>query len=128
MGIVRELTARRMTKASRHPEVDQENASAVEPNNYIFAATIDRCDPLAYELGSHCARRERPGQAFVDDFDALDPPSLEERRKLRPDGLDLGQLGHRPSVTRASPAMALSCYSMTSSRIVCAGSASSPSL
>jgi hypothetical protein len=33
--------------------VDQENATALEPNNQIFAAPIDGGDTLALQLGCH---------------------------------------------------------------------------
>ena len=43
-------------------------------------------------------RRERPRPARVEDLDALQPAPLHQRRELAPDRLDLGQLGHRPSL------------------------------
>jgi hypothetical protein len=47
MRVVASHSAGHVDQAPRHPEVNQENASALEPNNYILAAPLDRFDTLA---------------------------------------------------------------------------------
>ena len=46
----------RVQKRPRHPEVNQENTTALEPNNQILAAPLQGCDALAGELGRHLGR------------------------------------------------------------------------
>src|SRR5579862_2609762 len=94
MRIVRERTARRMQQAPRHPEVDQENPTALEPNNQILAATLDRCHALAFELGRYLGRLVRTHEAQVVDDHALEAPADEHRLELPADALDLRQLRH----------------------------------
>jgi hypothetical protein len=77
-------------QVSRHPEVDQENATGFEPNNQIFAAAIDGNDPLSLELGGHSGGIEGAGEAPVEDLDALESPAQELRLEPRAHGLDLG--------------------------------------
>ena len=76
--------------------MDQENATALEPDNQILAATLDRRDPLAFELGRHLGRLVRTRQPRVGDLDPLEAPPDERGLELPADGLDLGQLGQRP--------------------------------
>src|SRR5437764_8045005 len=97
-------------QAPRHPEVNQENATALEPNNQILAASLDGDDALALQLGRDLERLERPHQPRVEDLDALKSPPDERGLELASDRLDLGQLGHGPSVatakrSRLGPAM-----------------------
>src|SRR5512142_1254907 len=89
-------------QAPRHPEVNQQSASAFEPNNQILAATLDPCDPLALELGGDLQRIERPRQAAVEDLDPRESSSFEHWRELAPNGLDLGTLGHLQTVAGAA--------------------------
>jgi hypothetical protein len=74
--------------------VDQENATALEPNNHIFAATLNGRDTLAFELGCDRCGILRASQAPVEDLDAVDPPADEHRLELGTNRLDLGQLRH----------------------------------
>jgi hypothetical protein len=76
-------------KAPRHPEVDQENATAFEPNNQILAATFYRGDTLAFELGGDDVRFERPDEPRVVDDDVLEDAADEDRLEAGPDSLDL---------------------------------------
>ena len=46
----------RVHEVSRHPEVNQENQTALEPNNQILAAPVDRGHAFAFELCSHLCR------------------------------------------------------------------------
>jgi hypothetical protein len=78
--------------------VNQERATRVEPDNQIFAATIDNCDAFAVELVRDLERVERTGQPRVADPNVLEDPAFQNWRKPPADGLDLGQLGHRRTV------------------------------
>ena len=90
-----------MTKAPRHPEVNQETATALEPKNQILAATIERLDPLADEL-----RLDEPGilgprESRVGDLHRLESPPDDHWLEPAANRLDLGQLGHPASVAVA---------------------------
>ena len=95
------LSRRRVQKVPRHAEVDQENATALEPNNQVLAAPLERLDALADELGRDLGRILWPRQPRVFDLDVLEAPSVEHRLEPAPNRLDLGQLGHRPSLATA---------------------------
>src|SRR5690348_1041983 len=96
----------------RHPEVDQESATGFESDNQILAATVERLDALAGELGRHLGRLVRTHEPRVADLDVLEATPLEDRRDAAAHGLDLGELGHaltlvahgRASVRRAATA------------------------
>jgi len=77
-------------EAPRHPEVNQENPTALEPKNQILAASVDFRDALALQLGCHRDRLEWTDEPRVVDLNALEPPPDQERFELSPDGLDLG--------------------------------------
>jgi hypothetical protein len=98
MWIIRERSPRSAQETSRHPEVDQENPTALEPNNQILAAAFDRPDALTFELGRHLGRLVRAHESRIVDTHALETPPDECRLELRADGLDLRQLGHAASV------------------------------
>ena len=87
-----------MAKRPRHPEVDQESPTRLEPNNQILAAPVDGRDLLALELSRDDVRLERPRQPRVDDRDPLERPPLEDGHEAPPDALDLGKLGHMSTV------------------------------
>jgi hypothetical protein len=70
--------------------VNQERPTGFESNNQILAPAIDDLHRLAVEFGSHFPGVVRPGQTGVEDGDALEPPPLQQRRKVRADRLDLG--------------------------------------
>ena len=94
MRIVLERAARRVQEAPRHPEVDQENTTALEPNNQILAAPLDSRHALAFELGRHLGRFVRAHETGVVDDYALEAPVGERRLELPADALDLRQLRH----------------------------------
>jgi hypothetical protein len=75
--------------------VNQQNETAFEPDNYILATSIDRRDVLPLELSGDLPRIEGTRQPLVEDLDRLKRSAGEDRRQLSPDGLDLGELGHR---------------------------------
>jgi hypothetical protein len=76
-------------KCPRHPEVNQENTTALEPNNQILAASLERRDTLAGELGRHLGRIFGSRQARVFDVDVLEPAADEHRLEAAADRLDL---------------------------------------
>ena len=90
MGIIRKLSARCDEKATSHPEVNQENQSTLEPNNYILATSIDGSDTFPLDFDGHLTRVERPRQPLVEDLDRIEPPAGEDRRQLGSNGFDLG--------------------------------------
>ena len=91
------LSRRRVQEVPRHPEVDQENATALEPDDQILAAPLERRDALARELGRHLGRILGPRQPRVFDLDVLEAAADEHRLEPAANRLDLGQLGHRPA-------------------------------
>ena len=91
-----------MQQIPRHPEVDQENPTRIEPNNQILASAIDGGDSLTFQLDGHTGGVERPGESRIEDLDTLESAPDEERRKARTNRLYLGELGHRASVARSS--------------------------
>src|SRR2546423_5914892 len=90
----------RVHETPRHSEVDQEKQTALEPNNQIFAAPLDRGDPLAFKLGRDFRGLEWTRQARVGDLDRLEATPDELRLESCPNGLDLRQLGHPLSLAR----------------------------
>jgi hypothetical protein len=68
--------------------VNQEKATAFEPNNEILAAAIDGHDTLAFELGRYLCRVIRTDKTRVVDGDALEAAADEPRLELPPDALD----------------------------------------
>jgi hypothetical protein len=90
MRIVGQRSARRMPKASRHPQVNQQSAPGLEPNDQILAAAVERSHLLAFELGGDSDGLERTHKARIVDLDAVEPPPDEVRAELLPDRLYLG--------------------------------------
>jgi len=86
--------------------VNQENATAFEPDNQILAAAIERGDPLPLELGGQSDRIVGPGEAWVDDLDMLETAPDEPGLEPCPDGLDLGKLRHGRQRTAVGAAVA----------------------
>jgi hypothetical protein len=84
----------RVEQLTSHPEVNQENATAFEPDNQILATAIERRDPLSFQLGGHFGGVDGPGEARIEDLDAFEAAADELRLESCPDGLDLGKLGH----------------------------------
>jgi hypothetical protein len=68
-----------MEQLTRHPEVNQKNTIALETKNQVFAAAVERRDPLSLELGGHSGGVEGPGEAWVVDVDVLKTASHELR-------------------------------------------------
>jgi hypothetical protein len=75
---------------TRHAEVNQENATSFEPDNYILASALERRDPLSHELGSDLVWIVRPRQAGVCDRDVDEPAPDQLWLELHPNRLDLG--------------------------------------
>jgi len=102
MSVLGQRPLGRVVKRPRHSEVHQERATRLEPNNQILAATIDQSDALTLQLSRNVDRIERARQPRIRDPNLLEDPTLEHGRKPPANGLDLGQLGHRCTVARAS--------------------------
>ena len=83
-----------MAQATRHPEVNEENPTALESNNQILAPALERGDPLAGELGGDGGGVERPRQPLVEDLGLLDRAADELSLQSGPDRLDFGELRH----------------------------------
>jgi len=98
MRIVGERPVWSAQKASRHPEVDQENPTALEPNNQILATPLDRCDALPFQLRGHLGRFVRAHEAGVVDAHTVETTTDEHGLELPPDALDLRQLRHAASL------------------------------
>jgi len=90
-----------VAQAPRHSEVYEQNATGFESNNYILATALYRFDALAREFGRHLGRLVGTNEPCVRDLDRVEPPPGEDRRELRANRLDLGELGHRASVVPA---------------------------
>src|SRR4051812_6314254 len=101
-GVLRDLRKTPgVAQVSRHAEVDQENATALEPKNQIFAATLDGSHPLALQLGRHLGRLVGAHEPRVLDLDTLEAAPRQHRLESRADRLDLGQLGHTANLAVA---------------------------
>ena len=88
--VLRKRSPRRVEQLTRHAEVNQENATSFEPDNYILATALERGDPLSHELGGNLGRIVGPRQAGVCDLDVDEPSPDQLRLELGPDRLDLG--------------------------------------
>ena len=69
--------------------MDQENPTAFEPNNEIFAAPLDRTDAFPSKLGRHRVRVVRTDEARVVDSDAIEAAADERGRELSTNALHL---------------------------------------
>ena len=83
---------------SRHPEVDQESPSRLEPNNQILTTAVDRGDALSLQFGRDLDGVERARQPRVGYVDTLETATDEPRLEPATDGLDFRELGHRTRV------------------------------
>jgi hypothetical protein len=72
-----------------HPEVDQENASALESNDEILAPPTERSDLFPFELGRHRVGLVRTDETRVVDGDAIEATADERRLELPANALDL---------------------------------------
>jgi len=95
--IVRKRAARQVQKAPGHPEVDQENAAALEPDDQILPTPLDCRDAFPPEFGRDLRGVVRPYEPTVVDRDRLEAPADEGGLQLPADALDLRQLRHGAS-------------------------------
>jgi hypothetical protein len=89
-------------KTSRHPEVNQERATRLEPYNQILSAPLHGPDTFALELGGGDRGVEGTDEPRVADLDALETSARQNRGKADADHLDFRELGHNRSVAPAS--------------------------
>src|SRR5919197_603443 len=99
----------RSSRAATRLEVNQETATALEPKNQILAAAIERRDALARQLGLDELGVEGSREPCVVDLHVREPPPDDGRLEPAANRLDLGQLGHPPSVAMARLATAPEC-------------------
>src|SRR6476659_237439 len=102
MRIAHSGPVRGVNEAPSHPEVNQENQTAFEPDNQILAPARNGSNALARELGSHLCGIDGPRQPGFGDLPLVEPATDEPRLERRANGLDLGQLGHQLSLARQS--------------------------
>ena len=95
MRIVGQRSSCGVSQAPRHPEVNQENATGLEPNNQILAAAFERRDAFTLELCCDRDWLERAHQSRVVDLDLLEAPADDVRLERETDRLDLGKLRHQ---------------------------------
>jgi hypothetical protein len=88
MRIGRGRARANVTKASRHPEVNQEHPTRLESNNQILAASSNIGHTLARELCRNRTRIDRTRQPRVRDLDPLEAAASQGRCETRPHGLD----------------------------------------
>ena len=84
----------RVHESPGHPEVNQENKTAFEPQNQILAAPIDCPNAFARQLRSHLCGIEGPRQPRVKDSHVVETTTDQLRFEACTYGLDLRQLGH----------------------------------
>ena len=72
-----------------HPEVDQENAAALEADDEILATPLERSDPFPCELGRHRVGLVRTDETRVVHGDAIEAAADERRLELPANALDL---------------------------------------
>ena len=78
-----------------HPEVNQEQQTALEPNHQILAAAVNGRDTFALKLGFDFDRVDWSCQARVEYLDRLETTPDEQWLEPCAHGLDLWQLRHR---------------------------------
>ena len=105
VGIVLE-PVHAVAEASGHPQMDQENAVGLEPEDQILAAPLDGRHALALQLRGDRVGVIRPHEPRIGDLDAVEPTSGENGLQAAANGLDLGQLGHRSRLDSAARATA----------------------
>ena len=94
MRVVLQAPAPAVSQAPRHPEVNQENEAALEPDNQILATPLDGGDPPALEAVDDVLEIHRTREPLVEDLDRSNHPAAQDRGELGPDGLDFGKLRH----------------------------------
>ena len=85
-------------EAAGHPQVAEQRAAALEAEDEILAAPVDRLDTFALELEGDRARVSRRDEPGVEHVDSLETAPGEHGRECCANGVDLGQLGHAASV------------------------------
>jgi hypothetical protein len=72
VGIVTRAALSRVLDVSRHAQMDEEVAPALELDYQILPAAPHRPDALALELGGHCLGWLGPRQTRISDEHALE--------------------------------------------------------
>ena len=69
-------------EAPGHTQVDEKREAALEPDEQVLPATLDRDDGVALELLGDLEEVVRPGQSRIEDLGSDDRASLEARCQL----------------------------------------------
>jgi hypothetical protein len=80
--------------------VNQENATRLQTNNQILAATLDAFDAFAAKLGRYELRGVRSDEPRVGDCRLGDAGAFKHACDSGANGLDLGKLRHEPSLDK----------------------------
>ncbi len=91
-----------VTKASRHPEVNEKRASRFESKNEIFAASVDRHDSFSFELGGHRRGVEGTNEPRIENRNTVEAATRQNRLEAPSDRFDFGELRHAASVAVTS--------------------------
>lgn len=94
MGILRKVSVACDQEAPRHPEVNQENETALETDNQILATPLNGGNSVTLEPADDLLESHRTREPLVEDLDRPHHTAAQDRGELGPDGLDLGELGH----------------------------------
>jgi hypothetical protein len=116
MRIIFQRSGCGVAQTPRHPEVNQQSATRLEPNNQILPAALERDDALPLELCGDGVGLERADEPWIADLHLIQAPADEVRLERESNRLDFGQFGHGTRPPQA----------IVSSTIERAGGVSSP--
>ena len=77
------------TEAPGHAQVNKEREPALEPEEEILPAPLDRADTVSFQLLHHLEEIVWARQPGVEDLHPRERPPLQSRCELRADRLDL---------------------------------------
>jgi hypothetical protein len=101
LGGVERVAVVDQDQVAGHPQVHDQGLRPVERQQQVLAAPPQSLDLPARDGRLQLGRRHRATPALVVDLEPLDPPPFDLGLELAADGLDLGQLGHRPVLSAA---------------------------
>jgi hypothetical protein len=83
-------------QVARHPQVQGQGPVALEMKDQVLAPAPHRLDRAPGQRPLDQLRRDRPGQALVEDLHGIDSAPGHLGRELATNRLYLGELGHLP--------------------------------
>src|SRR3954466_13969314 len=98
MWIIAQQAALGVSKAARHPEVNQESAPGLEPNDQILSAPVDEPHAFPLELCCDGRRLDVDGQPRVEDVHPFERPADDARAATA-----AGRAAGRPSPLPPAP-------------------------